>query len=114
MTESSHDGGEPRANERARRFVIQMALSYRRHLEKAWHSGQTENISRSGVLFRGDLCIEPATPIQMRVMLPAEIFQEGPVEVVCRGMVVRAEPASGEENMPRLATKILNYRMVRR
>jgi hypothetical protein len=114
MTEPSLSSGEVRAKERARRFAIPMALSYRPHLEKRWYSGQTVNISRSGVLFRAEFPLEPATPVQMRVVFPAEVFQEGPVEVLCRGTVVRVESPSGNESLPSLATTISDYRLVRR
>ena len=38
---------------RAPRFSLRLPIRYRTVGEPAWHDGTTENISRSGVLFRG-------------------------------------------------------------
>ncbi len=61
-------GGAPRAP----RFAIQMPVRYRVCGQVNWYEGRAENISRSGVLFRGQRIIEPLTSIEMSFVLPVE------------------------------------------
>ncbi len=81
--------------------------------EKTWRRGQTENMSRSGALFRRELFVEPTTLIEVKMVLPVEIFGEEAVEVACGGTVVRTVPPSGVEGIPRLVTTISRYRVIR-
>ena len=105
--------GDVKSKERARRFLIQTRLRYRVKREVTWREGRTENISRSGVLFRGEFLVEPTTEIEMSMALPAGIFGDGDVEAVCRGTVVRTVPPGGVGSMLGLATTISYYRLVR-
>jgi len=98
---------------RAQRFGIQMALRYRRSGESKWWNGTTENISRSGVLFRGEIFAEPQTPLEMSFVLPDENFGVRPAEVFCRGVVVRSEHPRDARAFPFLASTISHYRFVR-
>lgn len=50
---------------RARRFSLHFALRYHRVAEMRWREGLTENISRSGVLFRTDGVVEVGTLLEM-------------------------------------------------
>jgi hypothetical protein len=98
---------------RAQRFAIQMHLRYRLSGDNKWWKGTIENISRSGVLFRGEGFAQPNTPLEMSFVLPHEIFGVQPAEVVCRGIVVRSEPPKGAQAFPALASTISYYRFVR-
>ena len=98
---------------RAQRFGIQMDLRYRLCGESKWRKGTIENISRSGVLFRGEGFARPSTPLEMSITLPDEIFGGRPAEVVCRGVVVRSERPRGEGAFPALAGTISRYRLIR-
>ena len=53
-------------------FVALVRLRRRKRFdgEAGWHDGTTENISRSGVLFRGAGILRVDTPIEMRLVLP--------------------------------------------
>jgi PAS domain S-box-containing protein len=99
----------PLAVPRAQRFTLQMPVRYRRAGEQAWHVGTTENISRSGVLFRADDILEPSTLLEMNLVLPVEIAGLAAAEVVCRGEVVRAVEPQQPEVSPALAARILQY-----
>jgi hypothetical protein len=99
--------------DRAQRFGIQINLRYRLSGESKWWKGTTENISRSGVLFRGEEFAEPSTPLEMSFVLPAEIFGVRPAEVVCKGTVVRSERPENAGAFPALASTISHYRFVR-
>jgi PAS domain S-box-containing protein len=94
---------------RAQRFQLHLPLRYRRLGEKDWHSGKTENISRSGMLFQGDEALQPNSQLEINLVLPAEIAGLSETEVVCRGEVVRTVEAQGSTLTPALAARILQY-----
>jgi PAS domain S-box-containing protein len=94
---------------RAQRFQLHLPLRYRRLGEKQWHTGTTENISRSGLLFQADEPLQPAVQLEINLVLPAEIAGLSPTEVVCRGEVVRTVEPHGETLSPALAARILQY-----
>ncbi len=98
---------------RARRFAIRMPLRHRVSGQINWHEGKTENISRSGLLFRGEHLVEPKTLIEMSFVLPVEVFNQPAAEVICSGLVVRTEPPSGTSRSA-LGAKILDYYFLRR
>jgi hypothetical protein len=94
---------------RAQRFQLRLPLRYRRVGETEWHAGTTENISRSGMLFRAHDVLEPDSQLEINLVLPAEIAGLSGTEVVCRGEVVRAIEYEGESVSPALAARILQY-----
>jgi PilZ domain len=97
---------------RAQRFLVQLPIRYKKIGGRRWFEGKTENISRSGVLFRADRVLKPKTAIQMSFTLPVSVKGDGPGEVLCRGSVVRAVAGAGE-NRPCVAVSIERYRFVR-
>jgi len=101
------------AKNRAQRFAIQVQLRYRLNGANKWWKGTTENISRSGVLFRGEEYAEPNTPLELSFVLPKEIFGVRTAEVVCKGTVVWSERARDAGAFTALATTISHYRFVR-
>ena len=98
---------------RAQRFDIQLPVLYRARGETAWREGCTANISYTGVRFWGDQLLEVHTPIEMNLILPAEIGGETGVEIVCRGEIVRTVLPASIDAQPSLAARILEYRFVR-
>jgi hypothetical protein len=102
-----------RAKNRPRRFGIQIRLRYRLNGESKWWKGTTENISRSGVLFRGEEFAEPNTPLEMSFVLPQEIFGARPAEVLCKGTVVWSRRPRDAGAFPALASTISHYRLIR-
>src|SRR5215469_746076 len=94
---------------RAQRFQLHLPLRYRRLGETQWHVGTTENISRSGMLFRADDVLQPNSQLEINLVLPAEIAGLSGTEVVCRGEVVRTIERQGEAVSPALAARILQY-----
>jgi CheY-like chemotaxis protein len=94
---------------RAQRFQLHLPLRYRRLGENQWHEGTTENISRSGMLFEADELLQPASQLEINLVLPAEIAGLSATEVVCRGEVVRTIDRRGETLTPALAARILQY-----
>ncbi len=94
---------------RAQRFNLQLPLKYRLLGENDWRSGTTENISRSGLLFRAQEAISPNAQLEINLVLPAEIAGLAAAEVVCRGEVVRTIEGESSSISPSLAAKILQY-----
>jgi len=102
-----------KANNRAQRYGIQIHLRYRLKGESKWWKGTTENMSRSGVLFRGEEFAEPKTPLELTFVLPKEISGARPAEVMCKGTVIWSERPREPGKLPSLATTISQYRIVR-
>jgi hypothetical protein len=94
---------------RAQRFKLQLPLKYRPIGENDWKVGTTENISRSGLLFRAEEMVPANVQLEINLVLPAEIAGLSAAEVVCRGEVVRTMEAEAPSMNPALAAKILQY-----
>jgi len=95
---------------RAPRFALREALRYRVPGQRAWHKGETKNISRSGVLFEGQHQLEPNTPVEMSFLVRSQFSDRAVAVILCAGCVVRtAKPPSGP---PALATRIWDYRLL--
>jgi two-component system, cell cycle sensor histidine kinase and response regulator CckA len=94
---------------RAQRFNLQLPLTYRLLGESVWRNGTTENISRSGMLFRVEETIQPNSQIEINLVLPAEIAGLSPAEVICHGEVVRTVELEQPIVGPALAARILRY-----
>src|ERR1700685_3981992 len=105
----TQQGRESFPPSRAQRFQLHLPLRYRRLGEKNWHDGQTQNISRSGMLFQAEEPLQPAVQLEINLVLPAEIAGLSATEVVCRGEVVRTIKPNGGAVTPALAARILQY-----
>ncbi len=98
---------------RAPRFTIQLPMRFRMPGDTEWSTATTENISRSGVLFRTIRKVSPNSHIELQLTLPSEITGGSVLQVGCRGEVVRtiagtAPLASG------VAAKVVQYLSVLR
>jgi hypothetical protein len=98
--------------ERARRYPLHTVLFYRSRADRRWREGRTENVSRSGVLFRTDRPMALHTPIEMLLPLPVELPGRDTATVICRGRVVRLESAR-DETAAVVAATIVGYRFTR-
>jgi len=94
---------------RARRLRIEVPLRYRQIGENDWRAGKTENISRSGMLFRAEQIIPTNVQLEINLVLPAEIAGLSAAEVTCRGEIVRTVEAPEPAMPPALAARILQY-----
>ena len=106
---------DAKAFSRAPRYPLRIPLRYRSSSDPQWRDGQTENISRSGVLFRTEHHMPLQTPIEIVLALPAEFVDEGTgATVICRGRVVRTEegpPAPDGDRRLAVAATIAGYRL---
>jgi CheY-like chemotaxis protein len=94
---------------RAQRYKMELPLRYRPIGEAQWREGTTENISRSGLLFRVAETLPMAVQLEISMVLPPEIAGLASAEVVCRGEIVRTVAAESAAMNPSLAAKILQY-----
>ena len=99
--------------QRAPRFAIPLAILYRTPGDAAWLEGWTENISRSGVLFRADHQVAPETPVEMMLEIPTFIATPVAGPTICRGRIVRAVAPKRREDLHALAAAILEYELAR-
>jgi hypothetical protein len=99
---------------RASRFSIEIPFYFRQPGERGWIEGKTDNISRSGVLFRTSEVLEERTPVEMYFAFPLEVQGRPGARVTCRGQIVRTVPPDSEDALPALAATISRYRFVRR
>jgi hypothetical protein len=91
---------------RAQRRVLQVLVRYRPAGDAAWREGRSENISRSGVLFRADCFVSPETPIEMVLTLGGEFGGDAAGTLICHGRVVRIEAGSDDDPRAAIAATI--------
>jgi hypothetical protein len=97
---------------RASRFPLHLDVRYRRLGDRDWRRGKTENISRSGVLFRAEECVEIDQNVELRLELPVTSPGRECPEVFCRGRVVRTVSPSDGEPWPGSAVLIDHHDFV--
>jgi len=98
---------------RAQRFPIRTDLHFRTPGEREWLDGETENISRSGVLFHAPAPLEVSTPIELSFILPVDVSGESGALVLCRGRVVRTILPAASDAPPAMAARFSEYRILR-
>ncbi len=103
------DKGKPLLT-RPARFALHLPVRYRSVGDSRWWEGATENISRSGVLFRAENSPKPGTPVEMRLNLPT-----GPTTsvIACYGYVVRSVSLTLLDERPVVAATIVDFTFVR-
>ena len=97
---------------RERRLKHEVPVLYRAVGTQDWQEGTTENISRSGVLFRSPVSIDPQTKLELKFEMPKELTGETPAQVVCQATVRRViESAGGKKQTPyfSLACAVADY-----
>ena len=99
---------------RAERFQVQLPLRYRLPHSPEWVEARTENVSRTGVLFRSECTFKPTTMVDLRLEIPPTIGNGAHAEVVCKCEVVRVEQTGSATISPALAVAIHNYRFTRK
>lgn len=97
---------------RARRIRTDVEVAYRAKGEQDWHSGTVENISQSGVRFRGEHLLEENTYVDMVFEMPQEISGQEHSKVQCNARIVRAMPPGQEQSEGVLAASIDDYKFL--
>jgi signal transduction histidine kinase len=104
--------GSSSSETRARRFRIRLPLRYRAPGESEWHTGQVENLSCSGVLFRCRYRLEQASPIEVALELPPQISGDARQSVLCGGYVARVIPPKFPFARTGLAAAFVDFRLI--
>jgi hypothetical protein len=90
---------------RAARYSVAVPLKYRRVGEQEWHTGVAENISQTGVFFRGDRALTEEEVIEINFNLRAAPAPESSAQATT-AIIVRTE-RSRVENKPAFGTRFL-------
>lgn len=75
--------------------------------------GWTENISKSGILFRAEREIKLDTPVELMMEIPTFIATPVAGPAICRGRIVRSVARSPLEERRAFAACIHEYEMAR-
>ena len=87
-------------------------MSFRPEGEAQWFTGETVNVSRSGVLFNAERIVERDT--QLEIVLNMQVFQvPNTANIVCRGHVVRVESPTEADSRTSIAIAMTNHTFVR-
>jgi hypothetical protein len=107
---------------RARRLKLNVAVRYRVNHKGTFYEGVIENLSQTGLLFRGEQQLPVNTLIEMVFEMPEEISGQRNRNVVCQCRVVRArregkntdpEDKESEAAPGLLAASIIDYKFIR-
>src|SRR5262249_23514793 len=96
---------------RARRLRLHQPMRYRVKTMAAWHNGLIENLSQSGVLFKGPRPVSQETLVELRFQMPEEISGQKEALVLCQAQVIRCREKGSEEGVT-LAASILDYQFL--
>jgi hypothetical protein len=105
---------------RARRLKLDVAIRYRVNNTSAWHEGTIDNLSQSGLLFRGPQQLPVNALIEMVFEMPEEISGQKNRNVLCQGRVMRSRNKQGKETQDKdteagnglLAASIVDYKFI--
>ena len=99
---------------RAQRFPIHAPLRYRVRGERSWREGSVENISVSGLLFKGERLVALQTPIELSFVLPGKPGGDPGARVTGRATVIRSPADPSVPGNTAMAAAITRSRLVRR
>ena len=107
---------------RSPRFITQLPLAFRLDDDSGWRHGLSENISRSGILFRTDRTgIGPHWDASAARGLPVEVLLEVPTDseppprkryVKCEGKLVRTSGTDAAATPVSIAVAVRGYSVV--
>ena len=97
---------------RARRIRSEVEVAYRPTGGQDWYSGIVENISQSGVRFRGEHLLEENLPLEMVFEMPQEITGQEHSKVLCNAKIVRATAPAQSESEGAMAATIEDYKFL--
>jgi hypothetical protein len=98
---------------RATRFPILMPLRYRAVGTDVLHTGEVQNISCTGVLFRGEQPLELSCTADVTLELPVRLAARAAPRIICRCQVVRVSRAQSPTVDTVIAATIADYRFAK-
>jgi signal transduction histidine kinase len=99
---------------RARRFSMRVPLRYRGIGTWEWSTGETENISCSGVLFRCQEHLEDRARVEVVLEMPAELSGGAGLDLLCAGYVVRGAQPGVPVSGGTVAVAFKDFRLLQR
>lgn len=103
----------PGPPQRKPRISVQIQVCFRKVGEFAWSHGTTENLSRSGVVFRTAKPLAVNTPVEIQFVAPPELEQNKGL-VACRGRIVRLDNVNPQEHRLSMAAHFKQYEVLHR
>ncbi len=97
---------------RLQRFGIQLPMRYRYAGAFHWYRGMTENVSCSGILFRGPVTLGLFSPVEVRMALPRQLTGEASATMLCGGFIARVSDKPTPFEEARLAATFTTYRLL--
>ena len=85
-----------------------------RPVKTTWHLGRTENISQTGVFFRGNCPMEADSQVEISLEVFLGAGGDTLVEIICQGEIVRMVLPATLDAPPGLAARIFCYRACKR
>jgi hypothetical protein len=85
---------------RERRLRHQVTVQFRVVGSRTWNEGTTENISRSGVLFRSENSFAEGSNLEVMFEMPKELTGNEPAQVICKGTVARVTNGPNSAKQP--------------
>ena len=106
---------------RSPRFITELPLAFRLDDGGGWHTGLSENISRSGILFRTgrmemgphwDTSVARGTPVEVLLEVPTDSQPPRRRHVKCEGNLVRTRGTGTARTPVSIAVAVRGYSVV--
>jgi signal transduction histidine kinase len=97
---------------RLQRFPLQMPMRYRYAGAYQWYRGITENISCSGMLFRGPVPLDELSPVEVRMALPRQMTGDAAATMLCGGFIARVLDTKATVEEAKLAATFTTFRLL--
>ena len=94
------------------RFAIQLPMRYRHAGSFQWYRGVTDDISCSGMLFRGPVPMELFAPVEVRLMMPRQITGDAAATMLCGGFIARVLDTRPSIDEAHMAATFTTYRLL--
>jgi hypothetical protein len=111
-TRQSHRQPKVSWTPRERRHAHVVPVLYRVNGVGEWLPGTSENLSRSGMLFRADFSVEPGVAVEVELEMPRELTGEAETKVICKAKVARVTHVEATSKIPEsflIACAIADY-----
>lgn len=98
---------------RAQRFPIRSVMHYRLTGEDRWYVGTVENMSSTGVLFRGERVVGVDSSVEITVNIPGSLAAGHSSKMASRGKIVRVSKDGSEPGGAVMAAELHHLRILR-
>ncbi len=105
VAEQGHRGGN--------RFQLSLPLKYHVVGERGWHDGQSDNMSLTDILFRGEDPVEVGRTINLRVFLPRASKSQRGGAILSRATVTQSRVLDDRPGQAFIAAVLINPRLIR-